>query len=257
MYNSDILIKIIERRLTMKLEIDTHSHTLASGHAYSTMKEMAKAGYKHGLKVLALTEHAPQMPGTCGLFYFQNLNVVPRNLCGIEVLLGTEANIMDVEGHVDLPDSVLSSLDIVIASLHMPCFKGNKGIEDNTKACLHAMQNPFINILGHPDDGRFPLDYEQLVLGAKQYGVLLEVNNSSLRPNSFRENAKENVRKMLQLCKKYQVPITVGSDAHVDADAGHMEAALEVIKACEFPKELIATTSLERLRPFLNRYKNK
>ena len=62
----------------MKFIADTHSHTLASGHAYSTITEMAAAAAAKGLEVLALTEHAPEMPGTCGLFYFQNLDVVPR-----------------------------------------------------------------------------------------------------------------------------------------------------------------------------------
>ena len=63
----------------MKIIADTHAHTLASGHAYSTIKEMAAAAKAKGLKALALTEHAPEMPGTCGLFYFQNLDVVPRD----------------------------------------------------------------------------------------------------------------------------------------------------------------------------------
>ena len=48
----------------MKIIADTHAHTLASGHAYSTIREMAAAARKRGLKALALTEHAPEMPGT-------------------------------------------------------------------------------------------------------------------------------------------------------------------------------------------------
>ena len=82
----------------MKIIADTHSHTLASGHAYSTIKEMAAAAKARGLKALALTEHAPEMPGTCGLFYFQNLDVVPRECDGIRLLMGAEVNIMDPDG---------------------------------------------------------------------------------------------------------------------------------------------------------------
>lgn len=89
----------------MKFEADTHSHTLASGHAYSTIKEMAAAAQSKGLKALALTEHAPEMPGTCGLFYFLNLDVVPRECCGIRLLMGAEVNIMDETGRIDLPQS--------------------------------------------------------------------------------------------------------------------------------------------------------
>ena len=74
----------------MRVEIDTHTHTLASGHAYNTMNEMAKAAADKGLKGLAITEHAPEMPGTCHLYYFQNLRIVPRKRFGIELLLGTD-----------------------------------------------------------------------------------------------------------------------------------------------------------------------
>lgn len=84
----------------MRVEIDTHTHTLASGHAYNTINEMAKTAADKGLKGLAITEHAPQMPGTCHLFYFQNLRVVPRKRYGIELLLGTELNIMNEDGEV-------------------------------------------------------------------------------------------------------------------------------------------------------------
>ena len=56
----------------MKIMVDTHTHTLASGHAYNTIREMAKMAADKGLEGLALTEHAPQMPGSCHLFYFQN-----------------------------------------------------------------------------------------------------------------------------------------------------------------------------------------
>ena len=60
----------------MNIEIDTHTHTLASGHAYNTLREMAAMAAEKGLKGLAITEHSPMMPGPCHFFYFQNLRVV-------------------------------------------------------------------------------------------------------------------------------------------------------------------------------------
>ena len=56
----------------MNIELDTHTHTLASGHAYNTIREMIEAAAAKGLKLLALTEHAPAMPGSCGDYYFYN-----------------------------------------------------------------------------------------------------------------------------------------------------------------------------------------
>ena len=138
--------------------LDVHTHTIASGHAYNSMMEMAKAGFEKGLKLLGITEHAPMMPGSCNSIYFHNLKVVPRTLCGIEVMLGAELNILDYDGHVDLDDHTLRKLDIRIASLHSVCIlPGTK--EENTRAVLGAIKNPMVDIIGHPDDGIYPLDY--------------------------------------------------------------------------------------------------
>ena len=101
------------------------------------------------------------------------------------------------------------------------------------------MQNPYIDIIGHPDDSRFPIDYEQLVYTAKETGTLLEVNNSSLSPNSFRQGAVENIKTMLSFCKKYHVSITTGSDAHVDIDAGNFTYIHQILESCDFPKNLL------------------
>ncbi|MDD3141779.1 MAG: phosphatase [Lachnospiraceae bacterium] len=240
----------------MKILVDTHAHTLVSGHAYSTIKEMSLSAAQKGMEGLALTEHAPQMPGSCGLFYFQNLKVVPKVMNGIQMLLGVELNIMDNKGTIDLEPLLIKNLDIAIASIHTPCYGESRGIEENTNAYINAMKQPYINIIGHPDDGRYPIDYERLVLAAKEHQVLLEVNNSSLRANGFRVNAQENVSTLLELCKKHNVYITVGSDAHVDVDAGCFDDALAKLESCDFPEELVVNTSFEKLKPFINRYKN-
>lgn len=236
----------------MKIIVDTHSHTLVSGHAYNTIREMAAAAAQKGLQALALTEHAPEIPGTCGLYYFQNLDVVPREISGVQLLLGAELNIMDPDGTVDLPEKVCKDLDIVIASIHPPCYGMDRTKEENTQAYIEVMKKPYVNIIGHPDDGRFPVDYEVLVKAAKETGTLLELNNSSLRPQSFREGTRENMITMLELCKQYEVSVTTGSDAHVDVDVGNFCYVREVVEYCNFPEELIVTTDLDLLLPYLN-----
>lgn len=241
----------------MKFIADTHAHTLVSGHAYSTIREMAAAAAAKGMKMQALTEHAPEMPGTCGLYYFQNLDVIPREMSGVRMLFGAELNIMDATGRVDLPKQVYKDLDIVIASMHVPCFGEGHTMDEVMQGYIEVMKDPYINIVGHPDDGRFPIDYEVLVKTAKETGTLLELNNSSLRENSFRKGARENALKMLELCKRYEVPVTTGSDAHIDVDAGNFCNVETLLEISEFPKELVVTTNLEKLKPFLNCYKNK
>ncbi|MDD3403369.1 MAG: phosphatase [Hespellia sp.] len=242
----------------MKIIADTHAHTLVSGHAYSTIREMAQFGAKNGLEYLALTEHGPKMTGSCQDIYFMNFKVIPREMYGINLLLGIELNILNADGEVDLPEPLLKKMDISIASIHTPpCFSDEFTIENITNAYVNVMKNPYVNIIGHPDDGRMPLDYEKLVKAAKETGTLLEVNNSSLHPLSFRANAKENYKVMLDLCKQYEVPITTGTDAHMDVEAGRFESTQELLKECDFPEELVVTTNFEKLKPYINLYKQE
>lgn len=232
--------------------LDLHTHTVASGHAYCTLREMAKAASEKGLEVLGITEHAPMMPGTCHKFYFQNIKVVPRELYGVKLLLGTEANILDAEGTLDLSNRTLSTLDIVIASLHVPCMKPGTR-EENTAACINVMKNPYVNIIGHPDDGRYDLDYPALVQAAKEYGKVLELNNHSLEPDCNRTNAVENDTIMLTLCKQYGVPVVMGSDAHFDTLIAGFDNAVKLLKELDFPEELVLNRSVDAIRNYVNR----
>ncbi len=236
----------------MKYVLDTHTHTLASGHAYSTVREMAKMAADKGLEALGITDHAPQMPGTCHEFHFANLRVLERKMYGVELLHGVELNIMDTKGSVDLPEWVLRQMDITIASMHTPCYE-SAGKEGNTAAYVAVMRNPYIDIIGHPDDGRYPVDYELLAKAAKEHHVLLELNNSSLDPLNARENCEENAALMLKYCKQFQVPVVVGSDAHADTQVGSHERALKLIREVDFPEELVVNRSVAELKKYIRR----
>ncbi|MFW5676599.1 MAG: phosphatase [Acetivibrio ethanolgignens] len=234
----------------MKFCLDTHTHTLVSGHAYSTLQEMISLAREKGLELLAITEHAPAMPGTCHQYYFDNYRVLRDRDQGIRMLYGAELNIIDYEGHVDLPESVIKGLDLCIASLHLPCCDPGTE-EENTNAYIQAMKNPYIHIIGHPDDSRYPIDYVRLVKAAKEYGIALEVNNSSLSPKSFRAGARENVIAYLKLCKEYEVKVTLGSDAHYCEDIANFSYAEEALRAANFPRELILNTSVDKFMEYL------
>lgn len=232
--------------------LDLHTHTLASGHAYNTIREMARMAADKGLQALGITEHAPKMPGTCHRFYFQNLKVVPREMYGIRLLMGSEVNILDAEGHMDLSEEEIRQMDVVIASLHVPCFTpGTK--EENTMAYVNAMKHPYINIIGHPDDSRYPVDYRILAEAAREYGKVLELNNHSLVPTSFRQNARENDLQMLECCKELKVPVVMSSDAHFDVEIADFACARQLIIESAFPEELVLNRSLEALEGHVNR----
>lgn len=231
-------------------KIDLHTHTLASGHAYNTMNEMVAAAQEKNITHLGITEHAPSMPGTCHEFYFQNLRVVPRKRDGLQLILGSEANIIDFEGNIDLSEFILGRLDVVIASMHIVCIKPGT-MEENTAAYVGAMKNKRVNIIGHPDDERFPVDYETLVKTAKETHTLLEINNNSLRPTGPRKNSRENVIRLLQLCKQYDVPVIFGSDAHIADDIANFGMIIPLVKEMDFPEELVVNRSYEALAEFL------
>lgn len=234
----------------MPYMLDVHTHTVASGHAYSTMAEMINAAVDKNLKLLGITEHAPAMPGTCNKMYFHNLRVVPRKQKGIKLLLGAEANIMDFDGTLDLDQETINGLDLVIASLHTPCIRPGT-IKENTRAVVKAMENPRVTILGHPDDGRYPLDYDEIVRAAKDTGCLLEINNNSLNPKSFRINSRENVTKMLEFCVKYNVSVIADSDAHIEYDVANFSFVKSLLEELKFPEELVVNHSIEKFLEYV------
>ncbi len=233
----------------MDFELDVHTHTIASGHAYGTLTEMAREASVRGLKILGITEHAHNMPGTCDDLYFVNLRIVPREMFGIRLMLGAELNIMDYEGTIDLPDWILDRLDLKIASIHGNLYQMGT-MEQNTAAVLGAMRNPRVDIIGHPDDGNCPLDYERIVLASKEYHTLLEINNNSLRMQS-RKNAKENITTILKLCKKYEAPVVMNSDAHFMVDIANTDHSMALVEEVDFPKELILNYSAEKFETYI------
>lgn len=234
----------------MKYLIDTHTHTIASGHAYNTIDEMAAYAASLGVIGMAITEHAPAMPGSVSALYFANLKVVPKIKSGVKMYYGSEVNIIDLDGNIDLGDYGIQSCDIVIASFHIPCIRPGT-LEENTAAVLKVMDNPFVDIIGHPDDARYPLDYEAVVKAAKEKHKLLELNNHSLRPTGPRKGAYENDRMMLELCKKYNVCISLGSDAHVKEDICNFELACQLLEETDFPDRLIVNTDLDLLESYI------
>ncbi len=234
-----------------KIELDVHTHTIASGHAFSTIQEMAMAAKEKGLKLLGITEHAPGIPGTCDPIYFRNLHVVPREMYGVRLLLGAEINILDGEGNIDMDEDLMSKLDIRIAGIHSLCYKwGTK--DENTHGMIKAISNPFINIISHPGDGTAELDFEPIVIAAKEHNTLLEINNSSLKPIRKKLTARDNNIEIMRLCKRYEVPVILGSDAHISFDIANYEYLPPLLQETEFPDALIVNTSIERFKAYLN-----
>lgn len=228
---------------------DLHTHTIASGHAYGTIREMARAASEQGLQLLGISEHAPGIPGTVDPFYYNNLKVVPRRIYGVEIIHGCEINVLN-DGTLSLEQQYIDKLDYAIAGIHAPCYQ-DAGRRKNTENLIACMKNAKVFFISHPDDDHTPLDYEQLVRAAKEYHTALEVNNNSLGKQDRRWNCVRNYEIMLRLCQQYEVPIIVSSDAHDPAWVGKFDLAARLLERVNFDERLILNTEISKVKEFI------
>ncbi|MCI5604458.1 MAG: phosphatase [Clostridia bacterium] len=232
----------------MKILFDSHTHTIASTHAYSTVEEMAKAASECGLEAIAVTDHAPALPDAPHIWHFHNLKNIPREICGVKILYGVEANILDLEGNIDMEPEILEKLDVVNASIHAPAYK-DCGAKDHTSAYLGVVNNPYVDIICHSGNPAFSYDYERIIELAKKNHKLMEINNHSF---FVRKSSIPNCRRIAELCKEKEVGIVVSSDAHISFDLGHYDYALEMLREISFPEKLIMNRSLTAFEDFMS-----
>ncbi len=233
-----------------KVLLDVHTHTIVSGHAYSTLQEMAQAASERGLEILGVTEHAPGIPGTCHPIYFRNLRIVPRQMYGVRLLLGAELNILDTRGTLDLDEFYYRLMDIRIAGIHDLCWTGGTK-EENTAGMVVAIQNPWTHIISHPGDGTADLDFLPIVLAARDAHTLLEINNSSIDPGRGKPKARENNLEILRLCRQYQVPVILGSDAHISFSVADYTHIYPLLAETDFPDSLIMNYDTQAFLQYL------
>jgi len=231
--------------------LDAHCHTVASGHAYSTVSEYIAEAAKKGLKAIAITDHAPKMPGASGYLHFLNQPKLPRQINGVALFTGVELNILNENGKVDLERGIYKWLDVVMASLHVPCFAPTTE-EIHTAAIINAMKNPLIKIIGHLGDPRYPFDIALITQTAKETGTAIEINNASLDPsNGIRTGGADIIKEVALECKRQSVPVIMGSDAHFHAEVGETQYAQQLLEDIDFPPELVLNRSVEAFTEFL------
>lgn len=222
----------------MNYSSDLHTHTIVSGHAYSTFLENVDFCAKNGIKILGTSEHGPAMPHAPHIWYFGNLSVIPREINGVTILRGCEANVLDLDGTIDIPNFERKSIDYMIASLHEPIFPPHS-LEEDTKAILNAVdKNEEIEILGHLGNPNYSLDYEALVKKAKEKNIMIEINNSSMKGSS-RMGSDIACTDIAKLCMEHGTKIILTSDAHICFAIGNFDSSIKMLKSINFPEELI------------------
>jgi len=229
--------------------VDTHTHTVLSGHSWSTLQDNISAAVQKNLSGICLTEHGPAIPGGAPGFIPHSQQMLPRVIDGITVYKGVEANIIDYDGKIDIPDKYLPLTEFVIASYHSESLTPST-FSENTKAYIGAIRNPYVDMLGHPDDPRIPCDFEAIILEAKKLRKLMEFNNNSLTPH--RPNSRENLVRFVNLCKKNEMPVCVSSDAHFHTMIGNVEPIKNLLYELDFPQELIINRTQKTFEQYLD-----
>lgn len=224
----------------MRLLADLHTHTVASGHAYSTVVELAASAAAKGLELIAITDHGPGVPDGPHPWHFWNLKVVPSILGGVRILKGVEANPSpETDSGLDLPDELLGLLDFVAVGMHPLTGFDDRDRERNTEALLRAITNPNVDMVTHPGNGEFPTDHERVVAAAVQHGVILELNAHSFDPTSSRHATNGSEREFAGLAREAGAHIAIGSDAHFHLHVGRFDGALKVAEELGFGEEHI------------------
>ena len=225
----------------MRLLADLHTHTIASGHSYSTLTENARVARAYGLELIAITDHGPSVPQGAHEWYFWNLKVVPSVLDGVRILKGCEANLVpDSANGLDLSDRALSLLDFVAVGFHPTVGFDEPDRVRNTDALLRVMANPLVDQITHPgNEDEFPLDLDTVVEAAVRHNVILELNAHSFDPASSRVGSGGREREFARAAYEAGAPISIGSDAHYALHVGRFDAALAVAEEFGLAEERI------------------
>jgi len=233
----------------MLLEADLHTHSIASGHAFSTVKEMAGHAAQTGLKMIAVTDHGINMPGGPHEYYFSQIVSLPGNIEGVEVLKGVEANIIDLNGNLDMPVRLLERLDLVLAGFHEGAGYPSGSVEQNTRAMMAAIQNPYVHIICHPGNPEFCVDIEKVVQAASKAGKALEINNNSF--SLSRPGSAPRCGQLARLAARTGTLVAINSDAHSCFMVGNFDRALEVATEAGIKPGQVLNTSLDLVRGYL------
>ncbi|OON41399.1 phosphatase [Izhakiella australiensis] len=232
----------------MQYPVDLHMHTVASTHAYSTLRDYVLQARQVGIKLLAITDHGPDMADAPHYWHFVNMRVWPRLVDGVGILRGIEANIKNISGEIDCSGPMMDAVDIIIAGFHEPVLPPQDKAS-NTAAMIAAMASGKVHIISHPGNPKYPVDIPAIAEAAAQYEVALELNNSSF--TTSRVGSEPNCRAIVAAVKQAGGRLALGSDSHTAFTLGNFEHCIRIMNEVDFPQERVLNASPARLLSFL------
>jgi DNA polymerase (family 10) len=195
------------------LQGDVHMHTVETD-GRNTIEEMAEAAKAHGYKYMAITDHSKNLAFANGLddkravAHIKRIRAANEKIAGIKIFAGVEVDIL-ADGTLDLSDSVLEQMDLVIASVHSHF---NQSPAEMTDRLLKAVENPTTSLIGHPT-GRlllrrdaYQFDLDAILKAAAKNKVAMELNAYPDRLDLCDRH--------LRLAKQHGVKIVINTDSH-------------------------------------------
>jgi DNA polymerase (family 10) len=234
---------------------DLHMHTNATD-GRDTIHQMAEAALARGLTYIAITDHSKNLAMTNGLddkralAHIKAIRKVDAEMEGrIRVLPGIEVDIL-ADGALDLDDSTLAQMDIIVASVHSHF---NQPIEEMTERVLRALENPHVRILGHPTGRKvlsregYAINIDLIIKRAAELGVAVEHNANPARSDLNDLN--------LRIAKQFGCKIVVDTDAHSTEELDQIRYGItQLRRAWLTPADILNTEPtaeafLKNLRP--------
>ena len=238
---------------------DLHMHTDATD-GRDSIRQMAEAAMARGLSYIAITDHSKNLAMTNGLddaralAHVKRIREVDAELQQeyggrIRVLPGIEVDIL-ADGALDLDDSTLAQMDIVVASVHSHFAQP---LEEMTERVLRAIEDPHVRILGHPTGRKvlsreaYAINVDRILRRAAELGVAVEHNASPARSDLNDLN--------LRLAKEHGCKIVVDTDAHATEELDQMRYGITQLRRAWLTKDDILNTQptaealLAQLRP--------
>jgi DNA polymerase (family X) len=216
---------------------DLHDHTDWSDGVF-TIEQMARAAAERGLEYLSISDHSPGRAVANGLSperLQEQIDIVKavRDAYGVHLLMSSEVDIR-ADGTLDWPDEILASLDVVVASIHSS-FRASK--EQQTERLLRAIENRYVNIIGHPTGGRveeregYEFDVDVVFRAAARTGTALEINSNPARLDLSSDLARR--------AREMGCTFSIDTDAHDIEDMDNILFGVATARKAGITKQLV------------------
>ncbi len=231
------------------IAVDFHAHSHFSMCGTHSVLEMLTRARDLGMQGMAITDHGLNLHGRLPSTFFDRLfDPVP----GIRLLKGVECNLTEKEGEIDFPHRFMPWVDLILLGIH-PNTPVGQGVAEYTRLLESAIvNNPYLDIITHPNDETYLVDFEKIASLCAKRNLVIELNNSK---DMLGRVAHKTTLDLVAACKKCSCRMAITSDAHTINEVGVDDHAQAIIAKMEFPAELLVNDTAEKAFAFVEERK--